>query len=275
MKIGISTACYTDKKETEEVLPLLKDSGAETCEIYLRTFYEYRPEFAQKYAARLDGVEVNSVHVAPLNFEPQLFFNDRRTRGDGFYWLDQVMRSARLFGSDKYTFHGYLQRSGGCGYDYAAERLREICGFCERYGVTLCLENVREATYNSPFVFKELKARCPQLQGVLDIKQARKSNYPWQAYVKDMGQAISHVHISDIDSNGKTCLPGEGISDFKEIFKVLKGEGFDGQFCGRGAIDPFDTVFKGNRTENVIITYYIISPLHGGPVFIFVNVKIN
>ena len=43
-----------------------------------------------------------------------------------------------------------------------------------------------------------------------------------------MGQAISHVHISDIDSNGKTCLPGEGISDFKEIFKVLKGEGFDG-----------------------------------------------
>lgn len=228
MEIGISTACFTDKKETEEVLPILKDLGADTCEIYLRTFYEYRPEFAQKYVARLEGVKVNSVHVAPLNFESQLFFNDRRTRGDGFYWLDQVMRSAQLFGSVKYTFGGYLQRFGGCGYDCVAERLREICGFCERYGVTICLENVKDATYNSPYVFKELKARCPQLQGVLDIMQARKSNYPWQAYVKDMGQAISHVHISDIDSNGKTCLPGEGISDFEEIFKVLKGEGFDG-----------------------------------------------
>lgn len=226
MEIGISTACFTDKIETEGVLPLLENLGAQTCEIYLRTFYEYRPEFAQRYAARL-GVKVNSVHVAPHNFEPQLFFNDRRTRGDGFYWLDQVMRSAQLFGASKYTFHGYLQ-NGGRDLDAVAERLNEIAGFCARYGVTLCIENVCRATYCRPSVFRQLKGRCPNICGVFDIKQARKSCYPWQAYVKDMGAAISHVHISDVDGNGRTCLPGQGLYDFGEIFRVLKGEGFDG-----------------------------------------------
>ncbi|MDE6598310.1 MAG: sugar phosphate isomerase/epimerase [Clostridia bacterium] len=227
MKIGISTASLWNY-ETEDALSVLKEVGAETCEVYLRTFYEYRPEFAKKFAANAEGLEINSVHVAPHNFEPQLFFDQRRTRGDGFYWLDQVMRSAQLFGAKKYTFHGFLQRLGNRDYDTTAERLREISDFCARYGVTLCLENVPDATYNSPYVFKELKARCPQLEGTFDIKHARNSNYPWQMYVKDMSGAISHVHLSDVDENGKTCLPGCGLYNFEEIFKTLAGEGFDG-----------------------------------------------
>lgn len=227
MKIGVSTASLKNF-ETEDALSVLKEVGVQTCEVYLRTFYEYRPEFAKKFAPNADGVEINSVHVAPLNFESQLFFTQRRTRGDGFYWLDQVMRSAQLFGAKKYTFHGFLQRFGRKSFDEVAERLREIADFCARYGVALCLENVRNATYDSPYVFKELKARCPQIEGVFDIKQARMSHYPWQTYVKDMSGAISHVHLSDVDEYGKTCLPGRGLYDFGEIFRTLAGEGFNG-----------------------------------------------
>ncbi|MDE6001604.1 MAG: sugar phosphate isomerase/epimerase [Clostridia bacterium] len=227
MKIGISTASLNNF-ETEDALSVLKEVGAETCEVYLRTFYEYRPEFAKKYASNAEGVEAYSVHAAPFNFEPHLFSKQRRIRGDGFYWLDQVMRSAQLFGAKRYTFHGFLQRGCGTDIDAVSERLREICDFCARYGVSLCLENVRDATYNSPYLFKQLKERCPQLEGAFDIKQARKSHYPWQLYLKDMSGAISHVHISDADENGKTCLPDSGLYDFEEIFKTLAGEGFDG-----------------------------------------------
>lgn len=228
MDIGISTACLHNTHETEDALTALKNIGAQTCEVYLRTFYEYRPEFAKKYADRVDGVKVNSVHVAPLNFEPQLFIPQRRTRGDGFYWLDQVMRSAQLLGAKNYTFNGIVRGGGADKFDYYAECLNRVAEFCSRYGVKLCLENAQYSLFNRPEVFAELKNRCPDISGVFDIKQARKSGYPYAMYVSAMQGRISHVHISDVDENGKTCLPGAGIYDFEEIFKRLKGAGFDG-----------------------------------------------
>lgn len=229
MKIGISTASLYKTCETEDAFYIIKDACAESCEVYLGTFYEYRPEFAKKFAERAAGLEVNSVQVNPLNFESQLFFRGRRERGDGFYWLDQILRSAQLFGAKNYTFHGFVRKEDGKDdFDYIAERLRGVADFCARYGVQLCLENVRWGLYNRPSVFAELKRRCNNLAGVFDIKQARKSGYPYQTYIKDMAGAISHVHISDVDENGKTCLPGQGVYDFKEIFARLKDAGFDG-----------------------------------------------
>lgn len=237
MKIGVSTACFSGKCETEEALAAIKETGAEVCEVYLKTFYEYRPEFAQKFKKNLDGVEVNSVRVNSLNFEPQLFFSSRRERGDGFYWLDQVMRSAQLWGAKNYTFHGFARKGyARDDFDFIAERLREAADFCARYGVNLCLENVCLATFDRPFIFKELKARCPQLSGVFDIKQARKACYPYEMFLKDMAGSIAAVHISDVDKNGKTCLPGQGEYDFKELFANLKDAGFDGAVlieCGK------------------------------------------
>ncbi len=43
-----------------------------------------------------------------------------------------------------------------------------------------------------------------------------------------MGGDIAHVHVSDIGTDGKMCLPGEGTFDFEELFRRLKGVGFDG-----------------------------------------------
>lgn len=228
MKIGISTASLCGRAETEEAFEIIKQAGADCCEVYLQTFYEYRPEFAKKFSERCKGLEVNSVHVAPHNFEPQLFDGSRRVRGDGFYWLDQVMRSAQLFGAKYYTFYGELRSGASENLDRTAERVREAADFCARYGVTLSLENVPRATCNRPEVFRELKNRCPQIAAVFDIRQARLSGYPYQMYIENMSGALSHVHLSDVDENGKTCLPNAGVYNFEEIFKRLKGAGFDG-----------------------------------------------
>ena len=43
-----------------------------------------------------------------------------------------------------------------------------------------------------------------------------------------MGEDIVTVHLSDVDSNGKMCLPGKGVTDFTDLFKRLKDVGFDG-----------------------------------------------
>lgn len=217
------------REECEDAVGVIKNLGADCAEVFLGTFYEYRPEFAAAYAPRAEGLEIYSVHSLPFNFEPQLFSDSRRVRGDGFYWLDQLMRSAQIFGAKKYTFHGYI--SGAAGkpdYGKAAGFLNAAAGFTARYGVDLCLENVCWCMYDRPGVFKELKSRCPGLCGVLDIKQARRSGYPANMYIEDMRGSISHAHLSDVDENGKMRLPGKGVYDFVGLFKRLKDAGFAG-----------------------------------------------
>ena len=108
------------------------------------------------------------------------------------------------------------------------QSFKEITSFCQNYGVTLCLENVEWSTYNRPEVFSALKADCPELLGVVDIKQARIYGRKAEEYVEAMRGSIAHVHISDVDEEGKMCLHGKGTFDFPEFIKRLHGAGFNG-----------------------------------------------
>lgn len=243
MKTGISTASLYLRQSTEEAAVTIRESGARTAEIFYQTFYEYRPEFSKALVPKVKGWDIHSVHAVSTNFEHQLFNPSRRIRGDGFYWLDQLMRSAQLLECRHYTFHGlYRMKDRHDDFGSLAAFLREAVDFCARYGVRLCLENVEWSTYNRPGVFRELKARCPDLLGVFDIKQARRSGYPWQMYLNDMAGAISHVHLSDVDRNGKMCLPGRGITDFEEVLKRLKDAGFDGAVLIEAYPDDFGEI---------------------------------
>ena len=248
MNIGISTAALFPEKHSEEAARIIKDSGVECAEIFLSTFYEYRPEFAKALAPQIAGLNVNSVHTTPQNFECNLFNPTRRVRGDGFYWLDQVARSAQLLGCKNYTFHGFMRTNAGADdIKFIGERIAEAHGFLARYGVRLCMENTAFYVYNRPWLFGEIKNYCPDLGGVFDIKQARRSGYPYQAYIKDMEGSIAYVHITDMDENGKICLPGKGVYDFSEIFKRLKDAGFDGNVFlepYRGDYGGFDELLQ-------------------------------
>lgn len=228
MKIGVSTASFFQREECENAIEIIKGLGADCAEVFLGTFYEYRPEFVKANSSKFSGIEIYSVHSSSTNFEPQLFSSSRRVRGDGFYWLDQFLRSALALGAKKYSFHGYISRSHNVNFDDIATYLRDICEFAARYGVDVCFENVSWCTYNRPGLFREFKSRCPRLAAVLDLKQARRSGYPINMYIEDMAGAISHVHLSDVTEDGKMCLPGKGVYNFEEIFKRLRGAGFDG-----------------------------------------------
>lgn len=223
MKTGISTASLFLRQETEQAMETAKQLGAQCVEIFLQTFYEYRPEFSEKLPK---DIKVSSVHVNTHHIEHSLFNPSRRVRGDGYYWLDQVMRSARILGCKNYTFHGKVGKVESI--DEIESYLSPAVGFCSRYGVNLCLENVAWSIYHKPGIFSELKRRIPSLMGVFDIKQAQRSGCPYKQYIKDMQGAISHVHLSDTDKNGNMCLPGKGTYNFKEILSRLKDAGFDG-----------------------------------------------
>lgn len=234
MKIGISTASLFLKKSNEEALPIIKQAGAETTEVFLSTFSEYKTEYAKSLANCAEGLHVNSLHILNTQIEPQFFNAYDRVREDAYGALDEILTSANALGAKYYTFHGiarYKKSSRNPANDNFARlgaRIGEVSAFCKQKGVTLCLENVEWSTYNRVGVFTELKKYAPDLKGVLDIKQARISGEPYENYLAEMGQDLAYVHISDLDEQGKIRLPGRGDFPFEELFKRLQGVGFDG-----------------------------------------------
>lgn len=232
MKIGLTTACF-ESLETEDALKLVSQTGAETAEICLKTFYEYRPEFAKKYAENKGGVEICAVRANPYNFEPQLFSPSRRVRGDGLYWLDQLMRSAQLFGAKNFILHGFACSGETPDYNALSGYINGVIDFCAYYGVGVCLTNSSHGLFNSPSDFKELKARCPALSGVLDIDAATRSKFKICEYIEDMSGAIACVHLPC------ECLDGAG-----ELFKLLKDGGFDGSVLLDVPLDGVENASK-------------------------------
>lgn len=231
MYSGVSTASLFLREMNEDALTVLNGLGVRATEIFLTTLSEYTQEFAHLLASRKGDLQVNSVHVLNTQFEPQLFGGHPRAKKDAFDILDTAMSGAEVFGAKYYTFHGITRlKKNSVPPDPArlAPSFRAILDACAEHGVRLCLETVHWALYNEPGLFRPLAAACPDLLGVLDVKQARLSGYPYPMYIKDMEGHISHVHLSDVDERGRICLPGEGNFDFEECLRRLRDAGFDG-----------------------------------------------
>lgn len=246
MQAGISTASLFMRKNNEEALPFLDRIGVKTAEVFLTSFSEYDRDFATLLAARKGNLSVNSVHVLNTQFEPQLFSLHERVRKDAYDWLEKVLDCARILHAPYYTFHGTsrVKRASRSGehddFDAMIEGFGRLCAFCREHGSTLCLENVEWSTYNRPSVFAKLAARIPELRGVLDIKQARISEYPYERYLEEMGERLAYVHVSDVDDRGKMCLPGRGVFDFDTLLSRLLDVGF----CGNFYIEVYNKDYK-------------------------------
>jgi sugar phosphate isomerase/epimerase len=234
MKVGVSTASLFLRKNNEDALPLFNALGVKTAEVFLTTYSEYGKEFAEKLKKVQKNVQVNSVHVLNTQFEPQLFSSHERAKEDAFFWLDKTLESAKILNAPFYTFHGLARvkkasRSGK--YDDFSRLIKgfqEITARCEKQGVHLALENVEWSTYNRVGVFSRIAKEVETLRGVLDIKQARISGEPYENYLAEMGEKLAYVHISDIDEQGKMCLPMQGTFDFETLIRRLKDAGFNG-----------------------------------------------
>jgi sugar phosphate isomerase/epimerase len=234
VRVGISTASLFSRLPNEDAVRFFDEIGVKDAEVFLTSFCEYDEAFGKLINERKGQVRVHSVHVLNTQFEPQLFSAYERTKNDAFFWLGKAMSAAREFGATHYTFHGTARykkaaRSGkNDDFSSIAKGIEEIVDFCKGFGVELCLENVEWATYNRPGVFSKISEGVPQMKGVLDIKQARISEYPYHLYLEEMGEKLAYVHISDIDEKGKMCLPGKGVFNFAELIKRLQDVGFDG-----------------------------------------------
>ncbi len=234
MKIGISTASLFMRQDNEEALPLFNKFGVSCAEVFLTSFFQYKKKYGELLASARGRVEVNSVHDLTSQFEPQLFNRHEGVRRDAYEMLAGVLDVAQILDAPYYTFHGTTRAKKAAriaandNFPAMIKDFQILSEFCEGRGVHLCLENVEWSTYNRIGVFSTLAKEIPALRGVLDIKQARLSEVPYERYLEEMGERLAYVHISDITPEGKMCLPGKGIFPFEELIKRLQGAGFDG-----------------------------------------------
>lgn len=231
MKTGISTASLFTRYHTEEALEFLSKNNIETAEVFLESYREYNKAFGEFLSKRKGGTEINSVHTLTTQFEPQLYSLNERAKEDSFELLKGTMECAKALGAKYYTFHGQARfkvTHKATDYDRVGAITQEIIDTISPYGITLAYENVHWGGYNHKGFFREIKKRTNGLKATLDIKQARQSEIDYKDLIEEMASDIVTVHLSDIDGNGKMCLPGKGITDFEQLFLRLQGVGFDG-----------------------------------------------
>ena len=231
MQVGISTASLFVRKPTEEALEFLSKNAVSCAEVFLESYCEYNSDFGKILAKAKGEVNVHSVHVLTTQFEPQLYSINDRAQGDSFKLLEMAMQSAKQFGAKYYTFHGgarFKKTPINIDFERVGKITQNIIDLAKKYDITVAHENVHWGYYNYIGFFEQLKKHTVGLKGTLDIKQARQSGIDYREYLKEMKEDIVTVHLSDIDSQGKMCLPGKGITDFYELFSLLKDVGFDG-----------------------------------------------
>lgn len=231
MQTGISTASLFFRKTTEDALKFLNENNVSTAEVFLESYCEYDVEFGKLLKSVQGKTKVHSVHTLTTQFEPQLYSINERAQCDSFLLLDKTMSAARQVGAKYYTFHGgarFKKTPFKIDYERVGKITQNIIDAIKPYGVSLAYENVHWGYYNYIGFFDEIRKRTVGLKATLDIKQARQSGISYSEYIDEMKGDIVTVHLSDIDENGKMCLPGKGVTDFEDLFKRLEGVGFDG-----------------------------------------------
>lgn len=231
MEIGISTASLFKRQFNEDALVTLDKLDARVCEVFLGTYSEYTPEFANLLKERKGGLKVHSIHTLNTHFEPQLFSQSERALKDAYNIFESCLNTAKVLGAECYTLHGIARFKKNIlynEYEKIAKMMGKVNDFALSHGVKLCLENVEWAYYNHVGFYSEISKYLKGLKTCLDVKQARISGDSYVDYINEMGSSIMTVHLSDVDEKGKICLPGKGTFDFEDLFKRLSGVGFSG-----------------------------------------------
>ena len=226
---GISTACLYPLT-TEESLEALTALRPACMEVFLNAEQELEPAFLHSLRARADqaGVKIVSVHPYISAMEPMFFFSSYPRRfEDGMALYRRLYRAASILGADSLVFHGDYKGSP-LPWDECFARFERLWEDARNHGVSLCQENVARCASGSAEFIAGMRRALPQVEYILDVKQAvRARESVWQL-AELMGEKIKHLHLSD-HSESESCLPpGKGVFNIAKLLKVVAKSGFSG-----------------------------------------------
>ena len=113
-------------------------------------------------------------------------------------------------------------------YARIADNLCRLADIAARSGVTVLLE-----THGDFNTIDRIGRICDSVDcggfGLLwDIEHTYKAGVDSEEFAERFGALIKHIHMKDIDRDGKLCLPGDGIINPSELTAILDKIGYSG-----------------------------------------------
>lgn len=230
MKLGISTAAFYGRWETEEAALHIAGLPVDCAEVFLQSQSELSAEFAALVRENLGGAACVSVHP-PIGFENYMARRPARQKRDAFDQFRRVLDAGAALGAKTYVYHGRstpLLKALPWDLAWNVEALLPMCEEAAQRGMVIGWENVSWCQLTDPDRVLEARKALPQVRFTLDIKQAMRAGCDPMAFVRAMGSQLGHVHVCDWREDGTLCLPGEGSFPFDKLMESLREVGYDG-----------------------------------------------
>ncbi len=245
MQLGLSTAAFYGRWETEEAAEKMTQLPIDCAEVFLQSQSEYDALFAQEVRKNLGTLACSGVH--PLghheNFMAQ---RPQRQREDAFDTFRRILDAGAVLGARTYVYHGrHTPQLNALKWnlDWNIEALIPMCEEAAQRGMVIGWENVFWCQLTEPVRVLEAKRVLPQVRFTLDIKQAMRAGCDPIEFVYAMGEQLCNVHVCDWDEKGNLCLPGEGVFDFGRLFSALNAVGYGGPVI----LEPYLRIIRDER----------------------------
>lgn len=257
MKIGVSTASLYPL-HVEDAFAELAVRGIKTAELFANSTSEAGEPITSMILdiMRKNGMNITSFHPFSSPMESVFLFStyDRRIEEmldlySGFF------HSMNRLGAKIFVLHGAIL-SSKCPPEHYVKQFRLLAEIGREHRITVAQENVSYCLSGNLDFLKMMKRELGDYaRFVLDLKQTRRSHADAFDYVRELGENIVHLHISD-GNDEKDCLPvGHGDFDFKRLMQEMSGLGYDGAYIVelyRENYDTFDRLRESvDRLEEV------------------------
>ena len=250
MKVGIDTGAYIYRYGVKEGLARMKRHRYDTLDFQTfantedRLFLQDDSGFEKmlldfKKDCADAGIEISQVH-GPWRWPPRDFTPENRA--ERFEKMARSIKGTRILGCDNFVIHPIMPFGDNQNPDPEAfheinfEFFSRLCDEAEKYGVTICLENMPMPvlTLATPrqilgFV-KEINRES--LKVCLDTGHCAVCGEDAAEAVRLLGKEYLKVlHVHDNDGHRDLhWLPGFGVIDWTEFGKALREIGYEGSF---------------------------------------------
>ena len=245
MRLGLSTAAFYGRWETEEAAAQIARLPLDCAEVFLQSDSENTPEFGRLVRENLNGMPCTSVH--PLGgYENYMAGRPARQVRDAFDHFRRVLDAGAAMGAKTFVYHGRntpLLSPLPWNLSWNTEALAPMCEEAAQRGMVIGWENVCWCQLTEPSRVLEAKKALPQVCFTLDIKQAMRAGCDPVTFVHAMGDRLCHVHVCDWHEDGTLCLPGEGCFDFDALMEALAEIGYDGPII----MEPYLKLIKSDE----------------------------
>lgn len=246
MQLGLSTAAFYGRWETEESAAQMARWGVDCAEVFLETYSEYTRAFGTQVHRALCGIPCTSIHPQGTQFENGLTGRSAKQRRDARDMLCRVLDAGQALGAHVYVCHGrHTALLSPLPWDMQANA--DMLGIMGEEaavrGMVIGWENVCWCQLTTPQRVEVARQALPGLHFTLDIKQAMRAGCDPLDFVRAMGGGLCNVHVCDWDARGRLCLPGEGTFDFAALCRALRRTGYDGPVI----IEPYLALIRSDE----------------------------